>query len=209
VGAVSFSVAILADGEVPCHPMPRGILASAATLICCDGAYVKARALGREPDFVVGDGDSLDAASRATLGARFVHVAEQETNDLMKAFRFARATCAPTSVAILGACGLREDHTLGNIFRLPAMAAEVDEVVLFSEAGRFDVVRGARTFPCTAGDAVSVFAPEPATHATSEGLVWPLAGVDLAPLWSGTLNRAAGTSFTVAADRPLLVYRPW
>ena len=50
-------IAILANGAVPQHPIPCQILADAALLVCCDGALAAARAIGREPDFVVGDGD--------------------------------------------------------------------------------------------------------------------------------------------------------
>ena len=200
--------AILANGACPEHPAARAVLASAERLVCCDGALAKARALGREPDLVVGDGDSLTADGRASLGARFVHIAEQETNDLDKAFRTVLARYGRGRIAILGAGGLREDHFLGNVFRLPDFAAQAPEVEMVTDAGVFTVVAGARTYACRPGEPVSVFAPDPATHATSEGLEWPLDGVPLDALWKATLNRTTGTSFTVRGDRPLLVYRP-
>ena len=183
-------------------------------LVCCDGALAVARALGREPDFVVGDGDSISPADAESLGDRFVRVAEQDTNDLAKAFRFAceRSPRPPDAlrIAILGATGLREDHALGNIFRLADFAATVPHVVLYTDAGFFEVVRGERTFPCEPGEAVSVFAPTPGTAVSSNGLQWPLDCVSLADLWSGTLNRTTGPSFTLRTDgRPILVYRPY
>ena len=183
-------------------------------LVCCDGALAAARALGREPDFVVGDGDSISPADAKSLGDRFVRVAEQDTNDLAKAFRFAceRSPRPPDAlrIAILGSTGLREDHALGNIFRLADFAATAPHVVLYTDAGFFEVVRGERTFPCEPGEAVSVFAPTPGTEVSSNGLQWPLDGVSLADLWSGTLNRTTGPSFTLRTDgRPILVYRPY
>ena len=200
--------AILANGACPEHPAARAVLASAARLVCCDGALEKARALGREPDLVVGDGDSLAEAEKASLGARFVHIAEQETNDLDKAFRTVCARYGRDRIAILGAGGLREDHFLGNVFRLPGFAAQAPDVEMVTDAGVFTVAAGARTYACRPGDPVSLFAPDPATRATSEGLEWPLDGVPLDELWKATLNRTTGTSFTVRCDRPLLVYRP-
>ena len=168
-------IAILANGTAPHHPIPRQILAEAALLVCCDGAFAAARALGREPDFVVGDGDSLSPADRAALGDRFVHVAEQDTNDLAKAFRFVRPRAS--RIAILGATGLREDHMLGNVFRLVDFTAAVPDTVLYSDFGTFEVVRGERMFAAQTGDAVSVFAPVPGTKVASIGLEWPLGGV--------------------------------
>ena len=101
------TTAILADGAPPTHPAARAAFDAASRLVCCDGAYRKARALGRLPDLVVGDGDSLSAADRAALGERFVLIAEQETNDLDKAFRTAVARFGGAGIVILGAGGLR------------------------------------------------------------------------------------------------------
>ena len=197
---------ILANGAPPAHPVPLAHLREAAELICCDGACRAAHALGREPDFVVGDGDSLAAADRAALGARFVHVAEQETNDLAKAFRFA-VQRRPQRIVILGATGLREDHALGNIFWLLDFAAEFPAVSICTDSGTFEVVSSVREFACRPGEAVSIFAPDRETRVLSAGLVWPLEDVRFATLHCATLNRTDGNSFSLDPSRPILLYR--
>ena len=204
-------IALLANGTPPRHAHAIRLFRTADVLICCDGAAAMARTLGREPDFVVGDGDSLSPTDRTALGARFIHVAEQETNDLAKAFRFAVGHFGlpdGSRLVLLGATGRREDHALGNIFRLPGFAATVPEIQLVTDDGIFEIVRDARTFSCRPGDSVSVFAPTPNTKVSSTGLQWPLDGVDLSPLWAGTLNKTQGESFTLRTSSPLLVYRP-
>ena len=204
-------VAILANGEPPRHTAPRAALAASDLLVACDGALAAARALGREPDYVVGDGDSISPADRAALGARFVLDAKQDTNDLCKAFRFIQSMpriSDEISIALLGTTGLREDHALANIFHLIDFAAEIPDTSIITDYGTFVVVRDEQTFPCHPGEAVSVFAPLPDTRVSSRGLVWPLDGVDLAPLWRGSLNRTAGIAFTLHASRPILMYRP-
>ena len=148
-------IAILANGTPPSYSAALGHLRLADVLICCDGACEKARALGREPDYVVGDGDSVPAADRAALGARFVRVAEQDTNDMAKAFRFALGL-APSRIVILGATGLREDHALGNIFWLFDFAAEFPETSMVTDHGVFEVVAKRRTFPCRLGEALRI-----------------------------------------------------
>lgn len=201
-------VVILANGEPPRHEKALALFRAAERVVCCDGAYLKARALGREPDLVVGDGDSLAEDEKAALGARFVAIAEQETNDLAKAFRTAVARFGSDGLVILGADGLRDDHFLGNVFRLLDFALVAPEVALVTNAGVFTVVTDSRTYSCAVGEAVSIFAPTPNTQVVSTGLVWPLAGVVFDTLWRGTLNRTNATSFTLTATSPILVYRP-
>ena len=205
-------VAILANGEPPRHAVPCAALAEADLLVACDGALAAARALGREPDYVVGDGDSLAPADRQAIGERFVRVPEQDTNDLCKAFRFVISLPRPDgalSITLLGTTGRREDHALANVFHLVDFTEKVPDTKILTDDGTFTAVRGEQTFPCRPGDAVSVCAPLPGTRVTSRGLAWPLDGVDLSPLWRGTLNRTTSDSFTLRTNHPILLYRPY
>ena len=217
----SGTVVILANGAPPVAELPLRILRNTDQLVCCDGAYAKARALGREPDFVVGDGDSLSSDEKAALGSRFVPIADQDTNDLAKALRFvlgmegrAGSVPPPARIVILGATGLREDHTLGNVFHLFDFAALLREretkppiLEMVTDTGTFEVVSAVKTFACQPGDAVSIFACDPDTRVHSEGLAWPLDGVMFPNLWCATLNRTTGATFLLNPDRPILVFR--
>ena len=202
-------VAVVANGETPSGPA-LDVLLSADRVVACDGALARVRACGREPDFVVGDGDSILEADRAALGERFVRIAEQDDNDLAKAFRFACERFPQAkSVVVVGAGGGREDHLIGNVFRLPDFARKNSGVSMATNSGLFEVVLGRRAFKCEPGAAVSVFAPEHGTKATSTGLEWALDGVDLSQLPAGTLNRTVDGGFELSADGPLVVYMPW
>ena len=200
-------IVIAAHGETP-EGEALEALKSAGRVIACDGAYARLKDIGIEPDWVVGDCDSLSEEDKEALGTRLVRVDEQETNDLEKAFRFAceEKGCA-AKIVIVGAGGGREDHLIGNVFRLVDFAERVPEVAMLTNAGRFDVVKGERTFECAPGQAVSVFAPVPGTKVESEGLQWPLGGVDLSRLWSGTLNRAVARKFSIRSTACVLVDR--
>jgi len=206
-------VTVIANGERPRHAAPLSAIAGADVLVACDGAFASAREIGRMPDYVVGDGDSLASGERTALGYRFIFDGEQDTNDLCKAIRFVqtlpRAGGGELSVRIVGATGLREDHALANIFHLVDFTDSIPDTSILTNSGSFTAVRGKHTFPCRAGDAISVFAPAPSTRVSSRGLEWPLDGADLTRLWSGTLNRTTGDSFTLDANRPILLYRPY
>ena len=203
-------VAILANGAMPCGDAVE-ILHHAHILVACDGAVENALSLGRVPDFVVGDGDSTSDSKRDAMGERFVCVDEQETNDLAKAFRFSCARFPEAkTIVVLGAHGLRDDHFIGNVSLLPDLAEESASasVSMVTESGRFDVVLGRRTFRTHVGEPVSVFAFRAGVGVVSDGLVWPLEGVRLDALWRGALNRADKETVTLAADGPIVVYRP-
>ncbi|MBR6075271.1 MAG: hypothetical protein IKP87_08200, partial [Victivallales bacterium] len=79
---------ILANGTFPTAPQPLAILDNAARIVCCDGAAIALMESGRMPTAVIGDLDSISAELRQKLAPMTVHVTEQETNDLNKAFRY-------------------------------------------------------------------------------------------------------------------------
>ena len=105
---------IVANGSFPQTAFPLRLLHEASTVIACDGAV---QALLQEniiPDAIVGDLDSLPHSIQQQYADRIHFVEDQEINDLTKSVRFAY-TSGHKEVLILGATGLREDHTLGNI----------------------------------------------------------------------------------------------
>ena len=207
---------ILASGTPPSHDIPLGMLRKADRVVACDSAWRTAVALGRMPDAVVGDGDSLGEDGRRELsryGIPLVIVDEQDTNDLCKAFRHALSAFRDADagdIAILGATGKREDHSIGNIFHLLDFASCARRVSIVTDNGVFEpVLPPGREWEAREGAPVSVFAPIPGTAISSNGLEWPLDGVVLDALWKGTLNRTTGRSFSLVVNKPAIVYLPY
>ena len=124
---------IVANGRFPSAELPLRLLKEAKTIIACDGAVKTLYEKGIHPDAIVGDLDSIPAGLRERYADRIHHVEDQEINDLTKSVRFAH-TQGYREVLILGATGLREDHTLGNISLL------MDYAHLFKRVGG-DVIR--------------------------------------------------------------------
>ena len=191
---------ILAAGDFPrSGGAAWRLLAGAKRVVCCDGAArAYRRRFKREPLAIVGDLDSLKGGRSG--GARIVHVAEQETNDLAKAVRWCAAQGWKRPV-IVGATGKREDHTLGNVFRALAFGLEI-----VTDHGRFVPFEGRLRLKVPAGAPVSVFAPDPTTRMTSKGLEWPLDGVRFDNLYCATLNRATATTVTLTSTRRVSVW---
>lgn len=206
--------AIIANGERPAHAIPLSLFMSAARVVACDGAWRSAVSLGRPPDVVVGDGDSLspcDLADLERLGIPVVTDPEQDTNDLCKAFRYVVRSACAGKVVILGATGKREDHAIGNIFHLADFAEEIPEVSMVTDFGVFEpLLPPGRSWEDARGEGapISVFALHPCTVMESQGLKWPLGGVRFGSLWCGTLNRIESPRFSIRTDRPAIVFRP-
>ena len=205
---------ILADGEAPSHEVPLSILRNAEKVVACDGAWRTAVKLGRVPDSVVGDGDSLTAEDVTELGHLGVPVfrdSEQDTNDLCKAFRHLMRSGYAGRIVVLGATGKREDHAIGNIFHLADFAETNPDVSIVTDSGTFEpLMPPGREWDGVSdvGLPISVFATHPDTAMASDGLKWPLDGVRFDTLWRGTLNRIVSARFSIRTDRPAITFRP-
>lgn len=199
---------IVANGAFPASETPLEALSAADRVVCCDGAAGKLCAAGFEPTWVVGDMDSLSEADSHRYRGRLVRVDEQESNDLSKAFRFCLSR-GWGDVAILGATGLREDHTLGNLSLLADFAREA-KVLLLTDTGWFTPVLAPMRLPAFKGQHVSVFAFEPGIRVHAEGLKYPLEGVRFTRWWQATLNEACAEELVFTFEGgPLLVFQTY
>ena len=199
---MTFDAVVLAAGDFPRKGTKAWeLLASSRRVVACDGAvnaYV--RRFRSFPCAVVGDMDSVRHPRRIAEGCRFVKIDEQDTNDLEKAVSFCRDS-GWRRIAVVGATGRREDHTLGNLFRIFDRRCAA-----FTDYGAFLPVDGRCSFRTRKGAAVSVFATDPRTRMTSRGLQWPLDDVRFENLFCATLNRSTASRITLTSDRPAYVF---
>jgi thiamine pyrophosphokinase len=100
---------------------------------------------------------------------------------------------------ILGATGIREDHTLGNISLLTDYNRDIKATML-TDTGSFRVFDHNVSVDSFPGQQVSLFSIDPDLAVTSAGLRYPLQNLKLTSWWRGTLNEAAGDCFTLKFD---------
>jgi thiamine pyrophosphokinase len=197
---------ILANGAFPRHSVPLSFLRNASRPICCVGASDPLLEYGLEPDYIVGDLDSLSQELQQRYSHCLHHNPDQYTNDLTKSVNF----CAEkqwNEITILGATGKREDHSLGNISLLADYAAYV-KVQMITDYGVFTPLLKSARFESFAGQQVSVFSLTPDTVFTFHGLKYPLTGQTISSWWQGTLNEAIGNEFSIDMDHgKVLVFR--
>ena len=193
---------VLANGEYPTAPLPLQILADAPYVVCCDGGADEYIRNGHTPNLIIGDGDSISEENRKRYGHLLHRIAEQETNDQTKAVNYLLSQ-RQTRIAIVGATGKREDHTLGNISLLMDYMRAGADVRTYTDHGIFIPCRNTCTFTCQPGQQVSIINFN-ARKLHGLGLVYPLS--DFTNWWQGTLNECIGTEFTIEAEGEYLVF---
>ena len=196
---------ILANGDYPSAPVPLQVLAEAPFVVCCDGAANEHIARGFTPDVIIGDGDSLSEENKQRYADIVKRVSCQETNDQTKAVRYLFEQ-GKRSIAIIGATGKREDHTLGNISLLVEYMRMGADVRIYTDHGMFIPCKDTCSFDCQPGQSVSIFNIS-AHGMKSTGLQYPI--YDFTALWQGTLNKCASNQFTIVAVGEYLVFVAW
>lgn len=193
---------ILANGDYPSSPLPLKVLNEAPYVVCCDGGADEYIAKGHLPDVIIGDGDSLSEENRLKYANLLHHNPDQETNDQTKAVQFL-LSAGKKRVAIIGATGKREDHTIGNISLLMEYAHMGVDARIFTDYGVFIPCKDICTFECRKGQAVSIF-NFTGRNFKAEGLEYPL--YDFTTWWQGTLNVCTDTIFRIDAEGEYLVF---
>lgn len=199
---------ILADGDFPNSFRTLEILKNAARIVCCDGSAASLLSHGLEPDWIVGDLDSLSDDLKRRYADKLIHIEEQESNDLSKAFHFC-VSRGWDSLVILGATGKREDHTIGNLSLLGDYAAIQPSVRIVTEYGEFSVMQSSGETASYAGEKLSIFALDGETEVSSTNLKYPMNGLCLKMWWQATLNESLGDTFRLdfTAGKRLLLFR--
>ena len=201
-------VCIVCDGEFPSGEYPLYLLESADRVVCCDGALEKILQWGRrEPDAVVGDMDTLPEALSRKYSHIIHKVDEQDYNDLVKAMRFVLATWPDTlQIDILGASGMREDHTIGNyglLMDFPRILPLGDiSVEMVSDYGTAFCVTDSCELHLGEGRRISLFSADNTLSLHSEGLEWPTDGVVFDAWWKATLNRTSAPVIKLSFSHP-------
>ena len=174
----------------------------APRIVGADGGADRLLALGVEPEAVIGDMDSISEQAQIRLAGRLFPIAEQITTDFDKALRSIKAPF----VLGIGFAGARLDHglaVLNALVRAPQQRCLVlspqDVIFLAPLEMRLDLPLGSR---------FSLF-PMAQVAGESEGLRWPLQGLDFAPDGMiGTSNEVSGPVSLRFSARKMLVILP-
>ncbi len=174
------TVLLLTGGDAP-HPAL--VLPPADVVVAADSGADQAATLGIDVDVLVGDLDSVAAATIAEVeaaGGRVVrHPRDKDATDVELALDLV-VELAPTRIVAVGGHGGRVDHALATMVALAAVAVPGRRVEAWMGSALVQLTADEVTVDGRVGELVSLLPlGGPADEVTTSGLRWPLASAHL------------------------------
>lgn len=196
-------IVILANGQFPSHSIPLNILDYAGTVICTDGSADTLFQFDRTPHIIIGDLDSTSLDKQSFKGL-WVEVPDQNRTDLQKTLEWCFVNDLH-EVVILGAMGLREDHSLGNLHVLAEFSEKLN-VHYVTDYAKIYCVKGQQTFLSKKGQQISIAAIGHVSSITTKGLKYALENKPFPPACNGISNEAEGDEFSIETSHPVWLF---
>ena len=201
---------IFANGDVPRLEIVRQGIRKDDFVIAADGGSRYALNIGRSPDVIIGDMDSIPPAVRESLvqsGARAMAFPERkDQTDLDLALDFALQE-GYRQILIVGGLGGRLDHTLANIELLGRADLSACDVRMEDGHEEVMLISSQKEVFGKVGETVSLLPQDDrADGVTTEGLEYPLRDETLFRNQTrGVSNRLAGSKAIIRVKTGRLI----
>jgi len=176
-------------------------------IIAADGASDFLYRHKINPDYIVGDLDSLSTTAKKYFSSKKVlikKVYDQYKNDLEKCIIFA-LNKGYKKISIVGLTGKRFDHTLNNFSILKKYSVKAD-IKAYDNDFEYCFIKKKIEFEYKKGEVVSLLALPKASGITTSGLKYPLKNRTLEfGGMQGALNTATGKIVKVEVKKGLLL----
>ena len=201
-------IIIFANGELPDLEKTRALLREDDFIIAADGGTRHALALGRTPNVIIGDLDSLSANFETSKFDNEIILFPKDKNetDLELAIQHA-ITLNPEQVIILAALGGRLDQTLGNIALISNLRPSTFDLRLDDGIEEVFFCHDHIQINGTVGDLVSLIPWQgEVTGVVTTGLKWTLQNETLYPQKTrGISNEMMNDTATIQIKSGLLL----
>ena len=190
-------IILFGNGEVPTHPISLKRIKSANTIICLDGGADKLIDIGYQPDYILGDLDSL-ALNPDDYGCEFVSLNDQSKNDLEKCLEW----CLDNDikeVSLLGFSGLRDDHSAAALLSMKTFSDRIG-ISMITNFSMIKCINGKSKFNVSQGQVISIIASNSYTKIRTNGLKHRLNNEVLFSPSNGISNIALVDSVEIESD---------
>lgn len=151
-------VILFAGAKIEDYGFCREYLEDADAVICCDAGLVHTKALGIDPDYIVGDFDSVPAEILSYYKGKNIPIrqfpARKNETDMELGILLALELGA-TDLVLFGGIGDRFDHTLANAHYLLSLLKKGVRARLVDEKNCVEVIDSHLTLEGKVGDLVS------------------------------------------------------
>ena len=197
-------IILILNGNLLIKKNLKKILKNYNSIICADGGANKIIDLGIEPNYILGDMDSIDKKNLKKYSQNIIKLKNQYYNDLHKALLWAKEQNIK-KIDIIGIDGKRLDHTIGNFSIILECISFID-ITIFTDYGNIYTINKERTFKNCYKKNISLFNPIPQNKITTYGLEYELNNFSLKTMYSGTLNTAINDEITVKTKNKILIF---
>ena len=197
-------IILILNGELSNYKNIMSFLKRYNSIICADGAANKVIQLGIEPDYILGDLDSIDNNNLKKYSKNIIELKNQNHNDLYKSLIWLKEQNIK-KIDIIGIDGKRIDHTIGN-FSIILNCISFIDITIHTKHGTIYTVNKERTFKNCQKKYISIFNSMPENKITTHGLKYELNNDYLKELYIGTLNKALENEITIKTKDKILIY---
>ncbi len=174
---------IFAGAQINDYGFCREYMVDTDVVICCDAGMRHAKALGIDPDYIVGDFDSVEPALFAEYKAKNIPIRQfpsRKNETDMELGIFLALELGATDLILFGGIGDRFDHTLANAHYLLALLKKGVRARLVDEKNCVEVIDRHLTVQGKIGDLVSTLPLSMEVKGiTLKGFSYPLTDYDL------------------------------
>ena len=197
-------IAIIANGDALEPDQLQQRISGCDIIIASDGAAESCRNAGIQPQYIIGDFDSISEDLRRHFKhTRFLERQNQDFTDLQKSVNFALQQ-QPSRLIILSPFGKRTDHALANVLFLQEYAKKT-MLEIFDPYGKMRfLAAGRHEIQATPGQTISFLALQPVTNLRLSGFRYDLA-VDELPWFAGVSNVYENEIALVQFDKGQLI----
>lgn len=159
---------IIGSGSINNYDIVRNKISDSDFIICADGGYNHARALGIAADLLIGDFDSISEIPEDILKIKYP--VEKDMTDAALALEAARDK-GSDEILLFGFTGDRQDHTITNIL----MLLNYPEAVIFDDNNEIRILSDKLTVDGRKGQTLSIIPIRGNLEGvTTTGLLYPL-----------------------------------
>ncbi|MDY6915578.1 MAG: thiamine diphosphokinase [Candidatus Cloacimonadota bacterium] len=136
-------ILIVANGKRVQPSIFRKAIDQCRLIVAADGGIEACKQMGIEPDYLIGDMDSVPRDKLLSKKTKKIFNPDQETTDMEKVLKFTESL-SPDEIIVLNAFGNRADHTFANYLILRNFSRKIP-VQIYDDIGMLSFLKPGKT----------------------------------------------------------------